>query len=1359
MKDHILKFLTLSVTLWACLTVTGPDARAEITPEDIPAPLQPWTSWVLHGMEDRMCPTDYNNGEAYRCRWPSRISLHIDSNKGRFELEWRVFSPGWVPLPGSPGTWPGKVTVNREPVEVLNRNKRPSVRLPPGRHMVRGRFEWSRMPEMLQIPPETGLVRLFINDREADAPVIDANGRLWLQKQAEKPELENRTNVRIFRLIDDSIPMTVTSHLDISISGQAREITLDGLLPGGSIPMKLDSPLPARFDPEGRLLIQARPGRWTVRIHSRFSSQVDQLGPGTTAYGPEIWSFQSRNDLRMVTISGVQPVEPKRTDMPNEWKQLPAWLLKKGDIMRLKTIRRGDPDPAPDRLTLHRTWWLDFDGTGYTVHDRISGTMSRQWSLWMNPPAQLGRVSVDGKDRLITAQGKDAKPGVELRRGQLLLEADSRFDASRSQLPAVGWDHEFQEVKGELNLPPGWRIFSARGTDIHPGTWLQQWSLLDFFIVLILSLAIGKLKNRIWGLIALVTLTFIYHEPGSPRLVWISIVAALALSRALPHGRFRTLVHVWAGLSVAALLVISIPFMVHQIRTGMYPQLENVRPVPRPAYTARQQAGRPQVLQEKTLPASRIGRDLMSKTDSISEFEDAEPQESRKKTVMSQDPDALIQTGPGLPTWRWNAYRLTWNGPVHRSQVIHLRLLSPLANLILAVARVLLLAVLILGFLDIKAWRQFADKLLPAASIAVLAAVLIIPRMSFAQSAVAEFPPPEILNQLQDRLLEKPDCLPDCAAIERMYLTATPEQIRIRLKVHAACDTAVPMPAALNSWLPQRVMLDNQPAKGLLKSGPGKNPGLWALIPQGIHDVVLQGTHTGIDTVHIPLSLKPQHATADVQGWKLRGIRPDGRCEDAIQLSRIETGEKKPTPVNNGVLPAFVHVRRTLHLGLTWQVTVTVTRATPVGSPVALALPLLAGESVTTPGIQVENRQALIHMGPDVRTVHFQSDLALTDTISLTAPDTDAWTETWVLDAGPIRHCEATGIAPIHHQDDRGQWRPQWQPWPGEQVVIHVSRPEAIPGRIVTIDAATLEWTPGERMNKSVLALNIRTSRGGRHPIRLSDGADLQLVKIDNRLQPIRLHDTELIVPLKPGLQNIRVEWQQPSDSPVVYRGPDVHIGDEAVNADIAFHMPRKRWILWAYGPRLGPAVLFWSYLAVVLLAAAGLSRLSITPLKLHHWMLLGLGLTQVPPVGALLIVGWFLAVGIRKRRAPSEIPLYFNASQVLLFIWTAAALFVLYLAVEKGLLGIPDMQIAGNHSSNFVLHWTRDRIDGTMPRPGVLSLPLWVYHVLMLLWSLWLAMSVIRWLKWAWQCVTEGGLWKKVTLKRRKTEKDFKKI
>ena len=55
--------------------------------------------------------------------------------------------------------------------------------------------------------------------------------------------------------------------------------------------------------------------------------------------------------------------------------------------------------------------------------------------------------------------------------------------------------------------------------------------------------------------------------------------------------------------------------------------------------------------------------------------------------------------GPGLPSWRWKHWRLSWSGPVRNDHQISLWLLSPMMNRLLGILRVALLILLALGLL------------------------------------------------------------------------------------------------------------------------------------------------------------------------------------------------------------------------------------------------------------------------------------------------------------------------------------------------------------------------------------------------------------------------------------------------------------------------------------------------------------------------------------------------------------------------------------------------------------------------------------------------------------------------------------
>jgi hypothetical protein len=1247
----------------------------------------------------------------------------------------------------------------------MDRNDAPVIRLSAGEHRVTGTFVWENMPEMIRVPPAAGLVALFMNERKIDTPEMDHEGRLWLQKRKEAAGSEDLLSVRLFRLLDDTIPMQVTTRILLNVSGRPREIRIEAVLMDQSVPVRLDSPLPAKLAADGALLCQVRPGEWDLRVTTRVLGPVTRL-VCNGQHGGEIWSFQSQNHLRMVEITGAPVVEPERTDMPSDWKGWPAYALSPGGELMLKELRRGDPDPAPDNLTLHRCWWLDFDGAGYTLQDTISGTMSRQWYLAMNSPGELGRVAIDGADQLITRQGKAQRPGVALRRGRVNLVADSRLAADSRQIPAVGWDHDFQRVSGVLHLPPGWRLLATGGIDSISGTWIQNWSLLDFFLALIISLSILKLRNWKWGGLALITMILIFHEPGAPRLVWLHLIGALALFKLLPDGWFKKLVTLWGAASVVALLVIALPFMVMQIRWGVYPQLAPVEadrshpmafpkgmvsdmappaPATLPAPAGSEQSG------------SGADEDNSRKRSSMAFYEQLKspeampgPPKIRQQAVFAADPNALIQTGPGLPTWRWRAFNIGWNGPVERSQTIQLWLISPVGNLILGVLRTLLLAVLMIGLIaDARSRWPRAKKPFQHPESAVALALLFL-MAGWGKTALAQFPSPELLTELQERLLERPDCLPQCASLTHMAIAIDPDTLTLSMALDVATGTAVPLPATLTSWTPERVLLDEADLPGLSRDDAGT---LWAYIPEGVHEVVLTGRVMG-DVLRISLPLAPHAATVESRGWTVRGLHPDGSTDATIEMIRTLPQTSPQQGYGNSSLPPFFQVRRVLHLGLTWRISTSVQRITPSGTPVMLSYPLLADESVMTPGVQVEDKSARIAMAPHEDAVLFESSLPPGEKLHLMAPASVPWTETWVLDISPVWQCDFSGIPAIHRQDGESNWQPQWAPWPGESLDIRVTRPEAISGKMMTIDAARLDWTPGLRFNKADLHLSIRTSRGGQHEILLPEGADLQGVTVNNRSLPIGQEGGRIRIPLQPGAQEIQVAWHEPGASPIFIRPPVVSVGGDAVNAHITFHMPQNGWILFAGGPRLGPAVLFWSYLAVVVLAAFGLRRIGLTPLKFHQWFLLGIGLTQVSPVTALVIVGWFPALGLRKEKTPPDQWLAFNGAQLMLVVWTLAALLGLYEAVERGLLGIPDMQIAGNQSTSHLLQWTQDRITSAMPQPWAVSFPLWVYRLLMLLWSLWLAFSLLKWLQWGWQCFSSTRLWKKAAPRKARLKK-----
>lgn len=1350
----LMKFLKILPLFFCLLLGTSKLTYALPTSSPaIPPQLVPWKSWVLYGHEDRTCPSLFNDGAIHKCIWPSRLTLKVKSSEGHFSQQWFIFKKGFVPLPGSGTLWPVDITADGESLPVIEKNGRPVIYLPPGKHFVSGRIQWHKIPEMIPVPPECGLISLTVEGKEIP-PVLDTKGRLWLQKKPNTLALEDKLDLHAFRLVEDLIPMRVVTLLRLNIAGHPREITVKGTLLKGAVAMQIKSPLPARLSPDGILLIQGRPGQWEIRVKSYLKGHIKALLPVPFIGNQEIWSLKTHNQIRMVKIKGIPSINPRQTNLPPEWKRYTAYLINPDSKIVFQELRRGDPTPTPDQLNLMRSWWLDFSGKGFTIQDKITGTIRRSWRLTLNPPERLGHVSIDGKDQLITHIGKTERAGVELRKGNLRMTADMRLEGFPRTIPAIGWDHDFHTVSEVLNLPPGWRLLGMTGPDTVSGTWFEKWTLLDLFLVVILTMIIARLFGIKWAILAFITLVLTYHERGAPRIVWLSVLIPIALLRFLPRSWLLSLIKLWRIGAVVALIVISLPFMVHQVRIGFYPQLEQI-----PSWGPSPQA---ELLHRLRKPRRKRKKPYAGKSLSGLKISESKKFYSTNQTlrgkritvhpqafetqdaVFSYDPNAQIQTGPGIPTWKWRQIPIKWNGPVEKTQNLQLWLLSPKVNLFLALIRVLLTAWLIYLCTGLRNFRKNHPFKSLWLACALFITMLLPPLMPL--TASAEFPPPSMLNELQKRLLKSPKCLPDCASNPKMDLFVTSDSLRILLQIHAAIDTAVPLPGNLRTWQPFHILLDQKPAKGLFRDSDGR---LWIYCSQGIHQVVMTGSISKIRSFQLPFTLMPRSAKISAKGWQVQGINENGQVLSTLQFTREEKKDtvRKPFAWTEQI-PPFFHVTRTLSLGLQWNTFTSVERLTPVGVPYVVQVPLIKGESVISEGFEVRNGKITLSFKPETSILHWRSHLVQAANLHITSPANVPWTETWVLDASPIWHCELSGISVIHHQNTKGYWQPTWKPWPGEEINIKVTRPPAIPGEIFTINRIGVKLDKGKRFNRILLSLNVKASQGKQHPLRLPSQAKLQKVTIDGKTQPIQIRNRRLILPLHPGPQAIQIAWLQPTSSSTMTQLPKIDIGRNTVNATLTYKIPPNRWILWTHGPALGPAVLFWSYLVVILLGAIALGKISWTPLKTRHWILLGLGMTQVHPLITLMIVGWLLTLGIRKKEPPVQGALRFDLSQILLIFWSIAALIGLYLAIKKGLLGIPEMQISGNGSNSGWLHWTQDRTAPVLPQPWVLSLPLLAYRVLMLLWALWLAYSLIRWLRWGWHCFNEGGGWKKLLLR-----------
>jgi hypothetical protein len=399
---------------------------------------------------------------------------------------------------------------------------------------------------------------------------------------------------------------------------------------------------------------------------------------------------------------------------------------------------------------------------------------------------------------------------------------------------------------------------------------------------------------------------------------------------------------------------------------------------------------------------------------------------------------------------------------------------------------------------------------------------------------------------------------------------------------------------------------------------------------------------------------------------------------------------------------------------------------------------------VTTADVRVEGGKAKVNMGEKTTEVAWRSVLEERSPVKLAAPKSVSWFEVWRLDVSPVWHATLTGIPVVHTAKVGGVTIPEWRPWPGEEAQIALVRPQGVPGQTLTIDESTLEVRPGVRATDATLTLDLRSSRGSEHTFTLPEGAQLESLSINAVEQPIRQDGRRVTVPLVPGQQRIILMWRETPGIRAFFTTPEVDVGAPSVNAVTTIQVPGGRWILWVGGPRVGPAVLFWGLLIVLLAVSLVLGQSPWTPMKGWQWFLLAIGLSQVSVVAGAVFVGWLFALGWRARQKDDLSPAIFNLRQALIAAWTLVALAILGVSLYQGLLGAPEMQLAGNGSNAEYLHWFSDRSGDILPEARLLSVPLMVYRAAMLAWALWIALALLGWLKWGWGAFSTGGAWRR---------------
>lgn len=1326
--------------------VTGAFTPNTLAQSSVPESLQEWVPWVLKDQKGMQCPAinlnNYTNSNNRICAWPGELNVDVQAESATFSASWVVLEQSWIPLPGSNKNWPQSVNVNGIPAAVISHNNHPSLQLDSGSYTVHGKFEWQTTPEVLLLPQVYPNIQLRVESTTVDFPKRQGR-QLWLKELTDGEAEEDSVTLYVNRKVTDGSFIQLETKIELDVSGKLREETLGLVLPDGFKLSGMRGALPAFLDANGVLHVNLAPGNWELTLYAyALPTTLNWSRPQQTEAWPkqETWSFQSNERFRSGKLSGARAVDANLAEIPDNWSSLPSFVLEPDDQLNYSVTHRGKPLHLENKLHLNREMWLSFDGQQLFFSDSIQGEMIEDWRLSMLAPYILQSADDQDGAMLVTTMD-EGEHGIENRYPAVNMNARGVVDAA-TNLPVSGWDNHFENVSIRLILPPGNLLFAVFGADSVSKSWISNWSIWSSFIVLFSAFFAGRVIGLVAGVVTAILLVLIFQENQAPVISVINLLVAIGVIKYQPFEKFKPLAKTYLLISALAAAGSILYFSAMQIKTVIHPQLEahDYSPI---SFTETSNMKLKKPLLRGMASESRQRSDNLA--DDQVEMVQITGSRIKQADLFSEryQSDAVIQTGIGIPNWQWHQHSIQWNSPVSPQQDMDILVFGKISYAILKLLGVCFALLWLFLMLKSKGsnitsyWSIPLKQNSTSAAALLLLMLPLLPDKAFANA----YPDKSMLDELYQTVTKAPECSPNCAVISNITVQAQNKTLQLSGSISALAPTAIALPKS-EFWRPERVKLNSKVHLSMVMHKG------WVYIPveTGITTFTISGKIQSVDSLQLRFKTPPKQINLNkTSEWEVNGVINNILSGDTLTFNAVRTAEvieqsqSTRYKVNN-----FALVSRKIELDQNWRITTSVKRISPSTGSINMRIPLLDGEFVGTAGAVVKDGIIDITIPSNEKSVFWESTLNKTSKLVLTAKGTDHYIEHWEIVSNPSWHFKTSTLPVIlGSQDDDDYFSYSFYPYDGENLEIDISRPDAIAGNSIAIDSVTSTLEQGERTATFDITFIYRSSRGGEHTISLPEDFQLKEVKTDNKIVNLQPEGTQLALPISPGTHSIQVILRKDASANMLLNYPTVNLNAPTSNIESKVLLGRSRWTLWANGPVLGPAVIYWGQFLVFILLALLLSKIAFSPLKTWQWLLLGFGLSLNNWATLILLATWFASLTATKFRSESMSKSTFNLSQLSLYILSLITLMAVVVSIPMSLLSHPDMGIEGNNSYANHLIWFADQSQGKLPDISVLSVPTLVYKGIMLLWVMWLSLSLLTWVKWAWSKIGAQGYWR----------------
>jgi len=1337
------------------------------TPTYYPDSLAEWAQWIRTKNPSWGCAA---GKEAERiCNFPSTLTYTVSTQGASFVLSGEMLAPGEIPIPGSSQAIPTNLSL--EPNGYLHQKEGTLfARMPVGPFTIKGEFPHLTNTTVLPVPDTIGLVSIHPAPKEVTIGRRD--GTIRLDERSTAHNLDSLV-ISVSRRLTDGSPMQLETLINLSVSGRSRMLTLGSVLPQEALPVDLRSPLPAQVTSEGLLSLQIRQGQHTVAITSVLPATTSSLlfkgGQSDVWPKTETFAFSARPAFRSLQLTGGESLHAEAATIPSEWRQDAVFTIQSDATIKFEEISRGEQNTPLPQLNLRRELWLSFDGNRIAQKDTLTGTAGRANRLNVLSGNEVGRIIANGSPVLITkSPGSDLR-GVEIRDQQVNLTAIGS-QSSASPLLTHGWEMTMASVQGILNLPPAWQLIAIGGASTVSGAWIDSWSLLDLFICILIIVASRTIVNTGAAVILGLMLVLTHAEFLAPKMLIIHLLILLAwrhtisvnesvwdrlnkallvatcgawLLQALTFGklqltqllfpqlqagtRYRTIIQqlavavdssitTWPLMLVAlGAIVIAVYYISKGTSTKSY-ILRTIGMLILLGGTISPILGLVVFSTVVQYPRSAPPPSSFEMNDSASFLSSSSENYAQKaeESIVAQNrtffEDKNLAAGPALPTWRWKQYQFSVSGPVSPSSTLNIIALPPLWTRVLSALRIIVVTVLAVILL-----RKVRLALSPLLLLLILYA---------GKPAMADFPPSEILQDLENQLQKEICSGAECGTAESLVLAMEDNILSLAMEVSSQGRTTRLLPGPISTFLPISVLVDGEAAQLRRDDTDHLN----VLVPDGRHQIKASLSVPPGDsfTLTIPAPL-PLYTTVKAPEWTYSGVSVSGVAQSSIEFNRI-SGDNH-TSIRPSLLGNWVAVSRTLYLAEQFSVMTVVRRIGDASKPLTIQIPLLDRERILSGAVEPSKDMVSIDFPAGQSEVHYNSSLPIAGSLTFTSPKIPHFAEDWRVQCSPLIHCTISGV-PYLVLD-----QPVFTPFPGESLAIEITHLESISGEPLSIDEVSHSFYWSSSLVSGTVLATARVTQQSNLTVTVPVNTTIKSVTMDGMATGSKVIDERTAIALPPGDHSVAIAYELANNPAITFTLPSISLSVPSNNIAVTGTPSPDRWIIWTGGGLFGPSVVYWGKLIGVVTLCATLSIIGILKLSPGSAAFLGIGLASLPMITLWIPLLW---LGLLKKFSALQ-PQNTGHKWGLISITALLALvslFLLYHIVEIGLLLDPPMLIAGANSTSTNLRWIFDTTPGALPSPWIISLPMWTWRVFSLVWATWLVVGMMRWIKETITCM-----------------------